>query len=132
MCGPERVQELLNAASPEPYFLDGFDLHDAGTWLIAVLAREGNPSYKSDPDATKRLVALAPTLAHTVLTLTEALSRCANVIHERTPGGAESGATLRQARAALKLSDLAEAMEGKGRQFDPAEVPLFDPVTGDV
>lgn len=54
-----RLRVLAEAASPGPWLLiDGFDLHDAGTWPIADIVRVGNPSTKSDPRATAQLIAL--------------------------------------------------------------------------
>lgn len=56
----ELLKELEAKASPKPWFLDGFDLHDAGTWMVGVMAREGNPSAtKADPRATAFLAVLA-------------------------------------------------------------------------
>ncbi len=71
----EKAKALLEAASPGPWFLNGFDLHDTGTWMIAVMAREGNPSTKSDPKVTAELAVLAPSLLAWAIDAVEALAR---------------------------------------------------------
>lgn len=77
-----KLRELLKAASPGPFFFesDGNEILDAGTWPVAKVYSKGNPSTKSDSEATRKLLVAAPALARLVLELSDKLERTTSAL----------------------------------------------------
>lgn len=106
------LDELAAKASPRPWFLDGFGLFDAGTWLIGEMALEGNPSHQSDPKATK---ALATVAVNNIQAAVEALGLLLERVDEGHLVRAE-GAAARQSEGVAREVLAAIEREAKGAQ----------------